>query len=293
MVVDDGDGPHQPAAPPAPDRAQAPTSFVATDHSPAELPRIRYSALDTDEGMARWLSDLLEYGVVIVTGTPNERGEVVRLAERIGYARPTNFGTIFDVESKPDPNSNAYTALGLELHTDLPFYVQPPDFQFLHALQADAEGGDSTLVDGVWVAEQLRAADPAAFDVLATWPVPFRFHDAVDDLRCDWPVLELVDGQVTGIRFNNAVRDTDWAAAGTDGTRFYDAYLTYWRMIRAHAISVRLAAGDVLCFDNRRVLHGRTEFFPNSGRRHLQGCYVDRDMVRSRLRAVRRQQVQA
>jgi gamma-butyrobetaine dioxygenase len=42
----------------------------------------------------------------------------------------------------------------------------------------------------------------------------------------------------------------------------------------------------VMCFDNYRVLHGRTEFDPNSGHRHLQGCYIDRDDFLSRIRTL-------
>jgi len=41
-------------------------------------------------------------------------------------------------------------------------------------------------------------------------------------------------------------------------------------------------------FDNRRVLHGRTEFEPN-GHRHLRGCYVDRTEFQSRLRVLARE----
>ncbi|CAN0592757.1 unnamed protein product, partial [Ectocarpus sp. 12 AP-2014] len=37
-----------------------------------------------------------------------------------------------------------------------------------------------------------------------------------------------------------------------------------------------------------RVLHGRREFDPNSGVRHLQGTYLDRDMLASRLRVLAR-----
>jgi gamma-butyrobetaine dioxygenase len=274
MVADDGDGPHVPVPP-----VSAARSDVAQ-----VVPR----TVATRDSVMPVLTALQESGVAIVTDTPNIDGEVVRLAELIGYAQPTNFGTIFDVVSKPDPNSNAYTALGLEMHTDLPYYASPPDYQFLHAMQADATGGDSLLVDGVAVAEQLREDDPAAFELLCTWQVPFRFHDDHDDLRGNHPVLELRGDRVVGVRFNNGVRDIDWAAQGAGGEAFYAAYLSYWRMLREQGISVRLQAGEVLCFDNRRVLHGRAAFDPSSGRRHLQGCYVDRDMVLSRLRAVRR-----
>jgi gamma-butyrobetaine dioxygenase len=44
----------------------------------------------------------------------------------------------------------------------------------------------------------------------------------------------------------------------------------------------------MMAFDNVRVLHGREGFDPNTGRRHLQGCYLDRDHVLSRLRLLDR-----
>ena len=247
------------------------------------LPRINYRELSTDQGTSRWLTTMLREGAILVEETPKVTGEVIRLAERIGYARPTNFGTIFDVESRPDPNNSAYTAAGLDLHTDLPNWANPPDFQFLHSLANEATGGDSMLADGVMVAEQLRIVDPKAFEILATTPVPFRFHDELDDIRFTAPIIELDDNdQPVTIRFNNWIRDVDPSA----DEQFYDAYVTLWHMLRNpdNVVTLRLAAGDMLCFDNRRILHGRTEFDPQSGRRHLQGCYVDRDMVESRLR---------
>jgi gamma-butyrobetaine dioxygenase len=259
------------------------TELPATRADLAPLQRMKHSELDDARGVGRWLRAMLMNGAIVIEDTPNVTGEVIRLAERIGHARPTNFGTIFDVESRPDPNNSAYTAAGLDLHTDLPNWAHPPDFQLLHALSNDATGGDSMLADGVAVAAALRATDPKAFEVLSTTVVPFRFHDAVDDIRCSSPIIELdADEQPVAIRFNNWIRDVDPFA----GEEFYDAYLSLWQMLRdpANVLVFRLAAGDTLCFDNRRILHGRTEFDPQSGRRHLQGCYVDRDMVRSRLR---------
>ena len=40
---------------------------------------------------------------------------------------------------------------------------------------------------------------------------------------------------------------------------------------------------DIYSFNNRRVLHGRKEYDPNSGERHLQGYYIDRDEIIGRL----------
>ena len=44
-----------------------------------------------------------------------------------------------------------------------------------------------------------------------------------------------------------------------------------------------MGAGDLFSFNNRRVLHGRKAFDMNSGNRHLQGYYIDRDEIESRL----------
>ena len=46
---------------------------------------------------------------------------------------------------------------------------------------------------------------------------------------------------------------------------------------------MKLKAGDIFCFDNRRVLHGRTKFDANSGDRHLQGYYIEKDEIVSKL----------
>jgi gamma-butyrobetaine dioxygenase len=52
----------------------------------------------------------------------------------------------------------------------------------------------------------------------------------------------------------------------------------------SYRLNLKMDTGDMLVFDNRRVLHGREAFDPNSGQRHLHGCYVDRVEFDSRLR---------
>ncbi|MEO1687310.1 MAG: TauD/TfdA family dioxygenase, partial [Pseudomonadota bacterium] len=48
------------------------------------------------------------------------------------------------------------------------------------------------------------------------------------------------------------------------------------------------APGDLVIFDNRRILHGRDRFTPQTGTRRLQGCYLDTDELLSRLRVLHR-----
>ena len=54
------------------------------------------------------------------------------------------------------------------------------------------------------------------------------------------------------------------------------------------AIKFLLGDGDLMMFDNRRLLHGRTGYDPQEGLRHLQGCYIDIDSIRSLYRVLSR-----
>ncbi|WP_318011234.1 TauD/TfdA family dioxygenase [Mesorhizobium sp. ESP-6-2] len=50
----------------------------------------------------------------------------------------------------------------------------------------------------------------------------------------------------------------------------------------------QLQPGEVLVFDNQRVLHGRTAFDPTLAVRHLRSCNIDRDGVHSAFRTLAR-----
>jgi gamma-butyrobetaine dioxygenase len=67
---------------------------------------------------------------------------------------------------------------------------------------------------------------------------------------------------------------------------YYRAYRRFMSMTRdpSYRLGFKLRAGEMIVFDNRRVLHGREAFDPASGFRHLNGCYVDRGEFDSRLR---------
>lgn len=62
----------------------------------------------------------------------------------------------------------AYTAEALGAHTDGTYYTAPPGVQVLHCLGRDAagKGGESLLVDGLYVAQTLRSRHPDDFAVL-------------------------------------------------------------------------------------------------------------------------------
>lgn len=256
-----------------------------------DLPAIDHGAfMHTEAGLADWLRALDRYGFAVLRNGPTAEGEVLRVAERVGWARETNFGRHFDVISKPDPNNAAFTAVALEPHADLPNWQRPPDYQLLYCLANEAEGGESTLTDGLAVAEALRAEDPEAYRVLTELPIDFRFQDESADIAYRAPVIGCDgDGRPVDIRFNNWIRDTVRLPADRVES-FYRAYRRLWEMLRDPARSLRFALrpGEMVAFDNLRVLHGRAAFDPDTGFRRLQGAYLDRDLVRSRQRVLER-----
>lgn len=255
------------------------------------MPSVAYDAVvKNEQNLLKWLNFLRDTGIAVMRGTPRAPLSVLSLARLIGPVRATNFGEHFDVVSMPEPNSNAYTALGLPCHTDLPNWERPPGYQFLHCLENGADGGASVLVDGFCAAETLRRQDPAAFRLLSRHPIDFRFQDDESDIRFRAPTIALDEaGAVTEVRFNFAVMDAIDAPPERMGA-LCRALRAFAAVIRDPALECRyrLSPGELLVFDNRRVLHGRAAFDPSTGLRHLQGCYVDRDQLLSRIRVLER-----
>ena len=80
-----------------------------------DLPIYDFNFLHRQEYFSKLLSEFQELGFIIVKNTSTEEGTVIKFAELFGPVRTTNFGKLFDVVSKPNPNDLAYTSLGLSL----------------------------------------------------------------------------------------------------------------------------------------------------------------------------------
>jgi gamma-butyrobetaine dioxygenase len=254
------------------------------------LPSESWADLRSDDrSLLRWLAAVARYGTALLTDLPCEDGALLRVVERFGYVRETNYGRLFDVRSEVAPTNLAYTGLGLQVHTDNPYRDPVPGLQLLHCLANSADGGDSIVVDGFAAALRLRARDPEAFARLARWPVEFRYTVADTVLVAQAPMLGLAaDGELVEIRFNNRSLGTPWLPE-SEIEPWYAAYRMLAQELESPEFQVtfKLAPGELFIVDNRRVLHGRTGF-SGGGHRHLQGCYADRDGLLSTLAVLER-----
>ena len=259
--------------------------------SDLQLPVFEYSALMNDNGaLLQWLIAVRDICLTQVRGVPTEPGSLKLIAQRISFIRESNFGVLFNVQSKADADSNAYTAFNLPLHTDLPTRELQPGLQFLHCLVNDAEGGESIFVDGFAIADALRQQAPELFQALCEIPVEFRNKDRHSDYRCLAPIIALdALGRVAEIRMANFLR----GAFDTSVEQMPLLYRAYRRLIAMtreprFRLMQRLNPGELWCFDNRRTLHARNAFDPATGARHFQGCYIDRDELLSRILVLQR-----
>jgi gamma-butyrobetaine dioxygenase len=248
--------------------------------------------ISSDKGLIKWL-ELLHYkGIAIVKNTPTEKESAFPVLNRISHTRETFFKTPFEVVNISKPNNSAYTARALNNHMDLPWFENPPGYQFLHCLINAAEGGDSSAVDAFSVAEYLRKNEKEIFETLVNVPLKFRDKDYTQEAHRSFyaPAITLTkDGDYNDIRFSVATMDA--LDCNPDiMEKVYKAHHRFGNLLHddKFVIKFRLEPGDIFSFNNRRLLHGRTEFDPNSGHRHLQGYYMDRDEIIGRLKYLKK-----
>jgi trimethyllysine dioxygenase len=241
------------------------------------------SVINGDEGVADWLRRVAVYGFCIVEGTPVTVEASRDLIRRVGYIRETIFGGFWDFQADLSRADTAYTNLELLPHTDGTYSHDAPGLQLLHCLAFDGTGGESTMVDGFRIADELRTDEPGHYDVLSSVVVPGQYIGDGSHLMAARPIFRHDGtGALLQVSFNNADR-APFLLAADEMNRFYDALRAFEVRANDHRLQWRrvLSPGSAMLFDNWRVLHGRTSY---TGHRHLCGGYVNREDFESRLR---------
>jgi gamma-butyrobetaine dioxygenase len=246
--------------------------------------------LHDDDALVEWLVLLCRFGLARLEGLPLDDETVPALGRRLGALRDTNFGLTWPVSVDVAPTSTANTPLPLPPHTDLPTRETPPGHQILHCQVNTCRGGLSTMADGYAVAEHLRRHEPEHHEALTTLRWTFFNRSPHHDHRWSGPILDGGgEGQPLTLRAFHPVRAfPDMEDA--DVPRAYAALRRFSEVAGAPPFQMRFAfrPGDLVAFDNRRILHGRTAIDAAGGTRVLHGTYIDHDEIYSRLRVLAR-----
>ena len=231
-----------------------------------------------------------------VSDVPPEVAGTEALASLVGRVRETDFGRLFDIVVEPEAWESSQSTVTQDPHTDDPYRYTPSGISILHCVEPSSTGGESTLVDGFGIARQMAEDDWSAFELLSTVAVPWMRYrpEAFDqgedvNLVAYAPVISLDhEGQVSGIRFHQRAAGPFDMAPEQMGD-YYRAFIEFGRRVNDPANIIQFAArpGEAILYDNQRVLHGRTSFSLEGGRRHMRLCTMDRDQFHSRLRRLR------
>lgn len=236
-----------------------------------------------------YLDALRDVGVAVVRGVPSTPGQVAVFAEALGHVREVAFERVHNVRHDPAGYNVAHTPGELKPHTDMPSYMWPPSVQLIHFLVNRADGGESVVVDGWRILADLRDDDPAAFETLASVPMPFQLCSDDEDTYAVAPMVQLdTDGAVRLFRFSNQLAlPLDVAFDRVEP--FYAAYRRLGAMVDdpRYRVVFKATDGDVLTLHGHRVLHGRLPYDPASGARHLQDVYMEWDDLMARRRVLR------
>ncbi|CAG2053397.1 unnamed protein product [Timema podura] len=257
------------------------------------FPEISYNeVMESDEGLKAWLEMFYKYGIAIMRGVPPEQGSLVKVVNHFAYVKETQYGMTFDVVHEADPAAHpAFSGLHLHHHTDMNYREKSPGMQLLHCLKAtdpkvlgSDPGGMSFFVDGFRVAKWLEENEPAAYQILTSTPIRFQIKNKGKRYSQLWPVICVnQEGDVSEIHYNNRTMGPLQVPSHIV-VPFYHAYkYLFPRCERAPRYNVSLAQlfsekmrqesselkfhmlpGDLVAFNNRRVLHGRTNFNPTS-----------------------------
>ena len=225
-------------------------------------------------------SEFIERGAICISDSPRIPNSLEDLAPRLGPIREVLFERIHNVSVDGHIYNIAHTSLEVPPHNDFASYSWPPSVQALHMLENECNGGESIIVDGYKVLDDLKNDCEDFFEILKTFSVPFREFDEENETYADEPIIRLNSSdEVVGLRYSNQLMQMiDPRKKNLD--LFYKAYYELCKRINdgKYKSTFRLEAGNILLVSAHRVLHGRKEFKPN-GKRHLQDAYYELDNI--------------
>lgn len=251
------------------------------------IPSLSYrDVMEDDQVLLKWLHHLIVYGVCHIKDVPYaDSSNFEKVSQRLGPLRDTMYDRVFHVVAVDNPNNMAYTNLPLPYHQDLCYYEDMPGVQLLHCKINEVEGGENGFVDGFAVCQALKEQYPEAFDTLARVKQTFHKLDSENHRVKYMPMIGLdANGRVDHLR-HSPPWEGPLIADFEEVEAYYDAYKKFTDIADCtdYAYKVKSQPGDLFSFDNQRVLHNR---FPirSRGKRHIQGCYVNREEIWSNFR---------
>lgn len=293
-------------------------------HRDQSLVQIDYEAAQHDEtAMLDLYSAIFQHGAALVRNCPipnpfddDDQCPSAVMGRLLGgsLSHGALYGEVFHVQAMSRAHNLAYTTIRLPPHQDLAYYESPPGLQLLHCVeQRGVVGGESILLDGLAAAHAFRDMAPDLFEILTTTQATFCKQREGADMVAFCPHIQLSSEsrEIIGINWSPPFEGPLRCVGPCKD--YYAAYAAFACLVdkdapdnhhaltpqlskalreyaMEHTFETLLQEGDMLVFNNRRMLHGRKSFemITEDGARHLVGTYTSMDETLSQYRLLMR-----
>ena len=232
---------------------------------------------------------LRDYGFTLARGAPLTLKALETFSGLFGNTVVTDaLGRYYDLRTTKKKIYITDAPRAIPKHTDQCYRHAPLGLQTFHCLRTGGTGGETILADGFEIARVLRETEPDAFEVLST--VPHQFYRYVEGRAAYYSEACIISvdyfGEVTGIRYANRQTSAPLDVPEHLVKPVHDGLRKLSALMRDPAFEIKflLQPGDMMMFDNQRVIHGRTHYDDTSGARHLRTMETSREEFHNRLR---------
>lgn len=250
--------------------------------------------LKTDKALYNWIQQLSIYGVALIKNTPDSDTAVDSIVEKIGFTRRTHYGIKFIVQHVTNTSNVAYLSNNLQMHIDLPYYEYCPGVNMLHCLvQTQSNGGENLLSDAHYVANYMKENHYEQYKLLKDTEVEWSdlgVEDGNEFFKLHRSPVIVLDkhGEITRINFSVPQRGSHFPGPIEFVQPWYEAHGLFLELNHRFSAKFKTTPGDILVFDNIRLLHGRNAYEDASNNvRKLIGAYIDWDEIYSRYRCLK------
>ncbi|KAJ2752373.1 hypothetical protein GGI19_003874 [Coemansia pectinata] len=230
---------------------------------------------------------LSKFGVAVIRNRGHDTEDIILdFIDSKADVIPTHFGRIEHLRTDNTENANndqlGYTNSAVRLHTDQCYAETVPGFQFLHCIRPADVGGENYFVHAESAANYLKTeVNRRAYELLTTVPVSFDRRQAKFQALHISPILRLSDEidpatnerKLAQVRYSYFTQGAQTNVPFSELREWYEAQQVWDKLLYRDDFQIKagLQAGDVVIYDNLKVLHARNGF---TGPRHMAGVYL-------------------
>ncbi|XP_015605748.1 trimethyllysine dioxygenase, mitochondrial isoform X2 [Cephus cinctus] len=153
--------------------------------NPPNMEVIDYeSFMNGENGVIAILKSILQFGIAMIVGAKPNLQVTEEISKKIGPVQKTLFGEMWELNhdlTAVSHKDSAYTHDSLDVHTDNTYWSDAAGLQIFHCYKPADSGGETLLIDGLKIVEDLKVKHRACYERLCKTPVSATY---IEDGQC-------------------------------------------------------------------------------------------------------------